>query len=198
MPKDVLPEQDILFSAGIHPWYVDYQNRDDYKLWLTEIASLPRCIMIGEAGLDSKCDTPEALQNEIFEWQAYLSMKINKPLVIHSVGRFNEIFTLSNKLGNHPVWLLHGYNSSEQMTKQLLGRNFLFSFGASVLKPGKNLKAVLTSIPSDRLFLETDDSGVNISEIYAAAASLLDIDMETLKLNIYNNFNRYINVGKLA
>ncbi len=198
LPFEVETGQFGFFSAGVHPWYIEEEQMEAYRHWLVELSSDPNCLMVGEAGLDGFCRTDERLQTELFQWQAKLSATVNKPLIVHCVKRYNEVAVLSDRHQGHPAWILHGFQSSVEMVHHLLERNFLFSFGAALLRPNPKLVASLRAIPVERLFFETDDSGFPIGQIYHAAAAILELDVVRLKVMIYNNFNRLFNVDRLA
>jgi hypothetical protein len=50
----------------------------------------------------------------------------------------------------------------------------------------------------ERLFLETDDSGISIQKIYLFAAQILKIDEELLSEAVLNNFKILFGNDKLA
>lgn len=186
------------FSAGVHPWYIVKDQLEAYRDWLGQLSAEKHCLMIGEAGLDGFCQTDALFQDQVFRWQIELSASLNKPLMVHCVKRYNEMIVLSDQYNGHSPWILHGFQSSVEMVHHLLDRNFLFSFGAALLRPNPKLVAALRDIPIDRLFLETDDAGVPIERIYEAAAAFLEMDMARLKVRMYNNFKRLFNVDELA
>ncbi len=198
LPFDVKTEPSGFFSAGVHPWYIEGEQMEAYRHWLEELLIDPHCLMVGEAGLDGSCLTGEDVQRRFFQWQIALSASLKKPLLVHCVRKYNEMIVLSDRYNSHPHWILHGFQSSVEMVYHLLERNFLFSFGAALLRPNTKLVASLRAIPVDRLFFETDDSGLPIGQIYHAAAAILELDVELLKEMIFNNFNRLFNVDKLA
>lgn len=198
LPFDVETGPSSFFSAGVHPWYIEGEQMEAYRHWLGELLIDLHCLMVGEAGLDGTCRTDELLQAKLFQWQIEVSAAVDKPLMVHCVKRYNEVALLSDRYQGHPAWILHGFQSSVEMVHHLLEGNFLFSFGAALLRPNPKLVTSLRAIPIDRLFFETDDSGLPIGQIYHAAATILELDVALLKEMIYNNFNRLFNVDKLA
>jgi TatD DNase family protein len=56
----------------------------------------------------------------------------------------------------------------------------------------ENSKAyeVFKSIPAENIFLETDDAGYSIQEIYEQASLVRKIPVDALKLQILDNFAR--------
>jgi TatD DNase family protein len=74
------------------------------------------------------------------------------------------------------------------LTKQLIDLGCYFSVGKSVLRITSRFREAIQIIPSTSLFLETDDSNVNISEIYQEVSKIVDISLDDLKIQINRNF----------
>lgn len=66
-------------------------------------------------------------------------------------------------------------------------RGYYLSFGSRSLRSPRTVRA-LGSIPTQRLFLETDDAPATIESVYATAARLLGMPLDRLKETIYNNY----------
>ena len=74
--------ENIYFTAGVHPEYAAVC--EDFESWLVPLLSHPKCVGIGEIGLDYHYDEPPRdIQKEIFNRQLYLAVKYGKPVVIH-------------------------------------------------------------------------------------------------------------------
>jgi TatD DNase family protein len=56
------------------------------------------------------------------------------------------------------------------------------------LNQKSNAYQVLSKIPDDRFFLETDDSGNSIEEIYAEAANIKRMSILEMKKIVFTNF----------
>ncbi len=65
---------------------------------------------------------------------------------------------------------------------------FIFRLGQPCSVPISNACKVLKQMPSEQLFLETDDRAISISTIFAAASSQLNVSMDDLKQQCYRNF----------
>ena len=79
-----------LFSIGIHPWDVT-SNLEIRELerYVQDI----RCIAVGETGLDRSEKYISSLdyQTKVFVEHITLSIKFNKPLIIHCVRAYSDI-----------------------------------------------------------------------------------------------------------
>jgi len=51
----------------------------------------------------------------------------------------------------------------------------------------------LKSLPTDRIFLETDGAEADIKNIYEKVSSDLDVTIDTLKAIVLNNFYSFFN-----
>lgn len=177
------------YSVGLHPWHFGLVNPEEC-LHSIELASLEKNMLaIGECGLDRSITTDLANQEWYFKKQIEIAVKRAKPLIIHCVKAFPELLKLKKEQKSGIPWIIHGYQGNEQTVLQLIRHNFYFSVGENLLtNPQK--KDILTIIPTNRLFLETDDCETSINKIYSLAATILDTDRETLNGIILENFQR--------
>lgn len=182
--KEVLPP---FISSGVHPW-----NSGDYSAaisYVSEAAELGLLSAIGEAGIDRLIEIPLSLQQEIFEAHVTLSEKFHLPLIIHAVRTYPEIIALRKNLKASSPWIVHGFSGNSETMKQLINHGIMISFGTSIIRRDNTAKTIL-DCPPEYLFLETDDSGANIEDIYQKAASLRQMPLEDLKALIGGNFRK--------
>jgi len=152
-----------LFSVGFHPWYISALTNDcfgDLEKW----ASDNRFIAVGECGLDKNSKTPIELQLEIFRMQITLSEEIEKPMIIHCVGCFNELFKLKKDLNPSQLWIIHGFRGKPELATQALKAGCALSFGEYF-----NAESVRVT-PIEQLYVETDESELPIEQIYGTIA----------------------------
>ena len=179
-------------SYGIHPWTldnVDFQLEEALSL-LGESLQSPNVLALGEAGLDKMHKASFEKQIELFEQQIELSETLQKPMILHDVKSHNEILALRKKHKAKQPWILHGFNGTEQDIQQLTGQGLFLSVGESVLYSERKIVKSLKSIPLEMLFLETDMAEIDIETIYEVAANLLEMDILSLKEQIFSNFAR--------
>ena len=173
------------FSAGLHPWHILPEILDDSLAALEKRLSLPLCAALGETGLDKVCDTPWDLQQEAFARQTELAERYSKPLVIHCVRAIQEVIEL--KKTSRVPWIFHGFRSSAESAQSLVKKGFYLSFGAALLDCEKTRK-VLSTVPMENIFLETDESNTSVKNIYSEAAKLKGVAEEELCSIIRKNF----------
>lgn len=183
------------YSTGLHPWRIGTQNEDNERLLMMEDAlEFDHVIFVGECGLDKLAETGFDEQIRAFKAQAFMAEEYQKPLIIHCVKAWNEMVELHMKNKPTVPWIFHGYNGSVELTRQLLDKNFLFSFGEILLHTNAKAIESFKSLSIEKIFIETDEFDGTIEEIYVRAAELKNISVETLKEAVWQNFNRIENV----
>ncbi|NDV57542.1 TatD family deoxyribonuclease [Bacteroides sp. 519] len=185
MPWDLSPHFKGYCSVGFHPWYL---SGDKSKNWeeFKKLVSQPQVLAIGESGLDKLTTADWKLQEEAFLKQAEIASQLNKPLIIHCVKSFNEIIRYKKELNPVVAWVIHGFRGKKELAKQLLDHGFYLSFGE------KYQEESLKGTPLDRLFIETDESEVDIHVLYQRAAICLRMDVEDLIKKVQSNIRNIL------
>lgn len=178
------------FSIGIHPWDADLQVS---RTELEKIIQHPNCLAIGECGLDKVIDIDLELQKKVFISQLDLAVKFQKPVIIHCVKAFDELIEICKSYHSKIPLIIHGFNKSLQLVKQLIDKGFYISFNYSVFKKSDYDFSIL---PIDKLFFETDNNdSILIEEVYQKAADCFQIQEDDLKEKIYSNFTTLFNTN---
>jgi TatD DNase family protein len=86
-------------------------------------------------------------------------------------------------------WLVHGFRGKSKLANQLISKGIYLSLWYEFALKSE-CSELLHSIPLDRLFLETDGSGVDIKIIYKKVAENLGISVDELKKIIFENYKR--------
>jgi TatD DNase family protein len=173
------------FSVGLHPWFVEAETWADtfeeMKRWSREQS----VVAIGEAGLDKVCATSMQLQETIFAAHIQWANELAKPLIVHCVKAHAEVMQLLTVQKNKVPVIFHGFNKSKELARQLAERGYYLSFGKSIERAA--MADVLSSVPIDQVFLETDKSDIPIQELYTIAASAFQIPEDSLSLQLFKN-----------
>lgn len=176
-------------SIGIHPWDLTAENSE--RLWDVLQRELERrksenrpCVAIGEAGLDKLAAAPMELQVKIFERQVALSEDCRLPLIIHCVKAVDELLAVKKRLAPLQAWIWHGFRGKAQQASQLLRHGFYLSLGEHYSQEA------MRAIPASRLFLETDESVLDISDIIRRAAEVRGVDAECLQETLRENVQK--------
>ena len=178
----------VRYSVGWHPWQIDADNPDYVFPLLEQALQNERVIALGETGLDRSIATPMDRQRDILIRHLNLANTAGKPVIIHAVRSYPDIIQVYKNAKVGIPLIIHGFRGNQQSAEQLLDHGFYLSFGAALLEDNHALEQVFRNVPSEKVFLETDDSDIGISQIYEKAASLRDLKLEQLMEIIENNF----------
>lgn len=168
-------------SIGIHPWHIN----DNWKSELASIAEWAKftnVVAIGECGLDMlKSPADIELQEEIFLTHAQLAEEMQKPLIIHCVKAYDRLMALRKELKPRQAWIIHGFRGKPQLAAQLVNAGFNISLGERFNPDSAK------AIPTNKLFIESDESSLPIINIYTAVAKAKEMTTEQLVLLVMAN-----------
>jgi TatD DNase family protein len=146
----------VFAAVGRHPNAAEgFDDADAQDL--RALAAHPRCVAIGETGLDYFRDrAPRDAQARAFDAQIEIARETGKPLVIHTRDAADDtIATLKQRAGGLEV-ILHCFSMPERW-KECAEQGWWFSFAGNVTYPKSlALADVAGLVPEDRLLVETD------------------------------------------
>ena len=178
------------YSVGIHPW-----NAETNSLKISNLENKAHdkfMLAIGEIGLDKINGPALEIQKMCFIDQVLIAEKINRPVIIHCVKAWNEIAAIKKELQPKQIWIFHGF-TKVSILESVLEEGLMISIGAGILNNTK-LQEALLRIPTNRLFLETDDSHITILEIYKKVSTVKNLSLSELEEIIENNFKRIFRI----
>lgn len=150
----------LYFAIGVHPYEIEMYDRN----YLLAFASHPKCVAVGECGLDyfrlpddaEEAARIKAKQKEIFVDQIDLAKALDKPLIVHIRDASADALEILTAHAGKRGGVLHCFNADEQLLK-LAEKNFYFGIGGVLtFKNARKLVNVLPKIPLERMVLETD------------------------------------------
>jgi TatD DNase family protein len=148
--------EEVYAAIGQHP--NDSTGYDDaITEELRRQAAHPRCLAIGETGLDDYRDyAPRADQERAFRAQIELARELGKPLVIHTrAAEDDTIATLAVHAQGLEV-ILHCFSMPGRLD-ECLDHGWWISFAGNVTYPkAQELAEAAERVPLDRLLVETD------------------------------------------
>lgn len=156
------------YSVGIHPWHMDRVGGklDVAMERVISLCQYENVKLIGECGLDKYVSVSLSQQIALFEQHIRVSEMTQKPLIIHCVGRFNEIFALYRKHRPSQQWIIHGFRGKPQLARSAIDLGFALSYGAYF-----NPQSVIET-PLTKLFVESDTATIDIAQQYQQIAQL--------------------------
>ena len=127
---------------------------------LVRLAAHPKCVAIGEAGLDYHYDfAPRALQARGFRTHIAAARETGLPLVIHAReadGDIASILEAESARGAFPA-VLHCFSSGQDLAMRGVALGHYVSFsGILTFKNSADIRATAAAVPLDRLLVETD------------------------------------------
>lgn len=146
-------------SIGTHPHNADeelhIQTED-----LVRLAEHPRCVAIGEAGLDYHYDNaPRDAQETGFRRHIAAARKTGLPLVIHSRSADDDMIKILEEetgKGAFP-FVLHCFSSGAELARRGLALGGYVSFsGILTFNNAQEIRDVAAFVPLDRMLVETD------------------------------------------
>lgn len=176
------------YSLGLHPWNLNDSSVDNLLNILENLADNNEVKAIGECGIDRVVSIDIDLQKEVFYYQLELAERLGKAVIVHNVRAFSDMLEIFKELKPSIPIIFHGFTGNEEILNKLLHFNAYFSFGYDLFKDNSKASRIISKIPRNCLFLETDDWGGGIEEIYNIAANKLNISIIELRNQIYYTY----------
>jgi TatD DNase family protein len=154
------PHPQLYMTAGVHPCDIEGHDLDAVKAGLKDYLSRERVIGVGETGLDFFHKPYDAAkQKDFFRLQIEMGRHFDIPVVVHSRNAEDETVTvLEEAFSEGPLRVvLHCFSGSLEMAKACLNLGCYFSAsGILTFKNAKSVQEVFTSLPLDKILVETD------------------------------------------
>lgn len=149
----------VWFSVGTHPHNADKElhiQTDD----LVRLSAHPRCIAIGEAGLDYFYDNAPREAQAIGLRRHIAAARITGlPLVIHSRAADEDMANIleeESRAGAFP-FVLHCFTAGRDLADRALALGGYISFsGIVTFRNAQEIQDVAKLVPGDRYIVETD------------------------------------------
>ena len=146
-------------SVGTHPHHAD-EELDISVADLVRLAAHPKCVAIGEAGLDYHYDnSPRDAQETGFRRHIAASRETQLPLVIHAREAdqdIGDVLEEESGKGSFP-FVLHCFSSGAELARRGLALGGYLSFsGILTFKNAEEIREVAAFAPADRILVETD------------------------------------------
>jgi TatD DNase family protein len=149
----------VACTIGTHPHYAA-EERDVRLGELLDIASLPKVVAIGEAGLDYHYEkSPIPDQEHGFRLHIAAARETGLPLVIHSrEADEHTIRILEEEMAKGPFnAVLHCFTGGMALARRGIELGLYVSFsGVITFKNSEDLREVARAMPLDRVLVETD------------------------------------------
>ena len=149
----------IYCTVGTHPHNAGTEP-DVPAERLVALSGHPRCIAIGEAGLDYHYDkSPRDVQRRVFRTHIDTARQTGLPLVIHARNADDDMIQiLSEEMGQGRFdAVLHCFSSGEELARVGVELGLYVSFsGILTFRNSEEIRRIAASVPHERLLVETD------------------------------------------
>ena len=147
----------FLYAAvGLHPEELEKHGGDALDK-VRELAGHPKCVAIGEIGLDYYWDASRREeQKALFRRQIELAMELDKPVIVHDREAHGDCLEI---VRDYPGLrgVFHCYSGSAEMAKELLKLGWYLGFdGPITYKNARKALEALELCPLERILIETD------------------------------------------
>jgi len=149
--------EDVFFSVGVHP------NHDveiePTCVELCKLADHPKCVAIGETGMDFfRHHVEPAVQESRFRTHLTAAKALDKPLIVHMRDADTDTLRVLKDEGVEQCGgIMHCFSSNREVAEQALDMGLSISFSGNVTyKANEELRAVAGFVPEEAILIETD------------------------------------------
>lgn len=150
---------EIFFAAGTHPMSVSSEPIVALED-LLKVASHPKCVGIGETGLDYHYTAESAeIQQQSLRIHIEAARQTGLPLIIHARDADEDMASiLTEEHARAPyTCVMHCFSSSAALAKAALALDFTLSMsGIAAFPKSQTLREIFATAPADRILVETD------------------------------------------
>lgn len=145
-------------ALGVHPSDTQDLTEESFA-WLKEQLSHPKCLAVGEIGLDYYWPEPDReIQKKWFIRQLELAKEVNLPVVIHSRDAAQDTIEIMKAQHAEEIGgVIHCFSYTKESAAIFLDMGFYIGVGGVItFKNAKKLKEAVEYIPMERIVVETD------------------------------------------
>ncbi len=141
---------------GLHPYFIE-EHQPEHLDQLEDFLKNNPAVALGECGLDfylSNLDKNK--QQEFFEAQLDMALRLNLPVVIHSRKANSQILqAIQKRPGLNGM--IHSFSGSIETARQFIDKGFYISLGAVVtFEKASKIRKLASQLPLDALLIESD------------------------------------------
>lgn len=139
-------------AVGYHPWEIRQGEIEDTLSFVE--AHIDRCIAIGEVGLDYKVKVKKTLQREVFERIVDLSVRYDKPLILHCRYSHRRVFNTIREAEVRRA-VFHWYSGPPDLVPEIVSAGYHVS-ATPALRYSPPHREGIRQAPIERILVETD------------------------------------------
>jgi len=145
----------VYCSVGVHPNH-EIEAEPTVEQ-LCELAAHPKCVAIGETGMDFfRHHVDKEIQEKRFRTHIRAAKQLNKPVIVHMREADADTLRVLKEEGADSG-IMHCFSSTWEVAQQALDLGMSISFSGNVtFKRNETLREVAAQIPEEALLIETD------------------------------------------
>jgi TatD DNase family protein len=203
--------ENIWAIVGFHPIDTKHSNLDEFEE-MEKLIQHPRCVGIGECGLDyfrpDDANNKEK-QKEFFIKQIELAIKHDKPLMIHCREAWDDTIEILSKYKNDNPNLkanFHFFNGNPELAKKIYDLGFQVSF-TGIITFVSELEETVKFVPIEKVMSETDapyaapkpyrgsrNEPVYVIEVVKEIADIKEQPLEEVREQLIKNTETFWNI----
>lgn len=144
---------DVVHPAiGYHPWSISTDTIEKNLKFIED--NLPKCIALGEVGIDYKTKVKKPVQWEVFSKVLSLAIRHNRPVIVHSRFSHQRSHQMVRDSGIDKA-IFHWYTGSLEILKKIIDDGYYIS-ATPALAYSPPHQAAMKAAPIERILVETD------------------------------------------
>ena len=152
--------ENVWFSVGVHPHEAGNEDDACNVDAFIDAANHPKCVAIGEAGLDYHYDyAPRDRQADSFRAQINAARALALPIIVHAREADEDIADIiEDEMKKGPfTGVLHCFSSGAELAQRAIDVGFYVSFsGILTFRNADIIRTAAVDAPEDRILVETD------------------------------------------
>jgi TatD DNase family protein len=148
----------VYATVGMHPHDAKDVRADELKT-LSELASHPKVVAVGETGLDYFYNhSPHDVQQRVFAQFIHMARETELPIIVHERDAAVQAAALLRAEGDGELrGVIHCFTGNYEAACAYLDLGFYLSFtGIITFKNADALREVVRKVPLEKMFVETD------------------------------------------
>ena len=147
----------VFGTLGVHPHEAEVYSQQVEDYFRANLHR-PNIVAVGELGLDYYYDNADRdVQRQVFRDQLKLATEFDMPVEIHTRDAESDTIEILKEFQGAVKGLIHCFSGSQWLADEALnlGLNISIS-GIVTFKKADELRAVVKTLPIDRIHVETD------------------------------------------
>ena len=139
-------------AIGYHPWSISTDTIEENLKFIED--NLPKCIALGEVGIDYKTKVKKPVQWDVFAKVLSLAIRHNRPVIVHSRFSHQRSHQMVKDSGIEKA-VFHWYTGSLEILEKIIDDGYYIS-ATPALAYSPPHQTAMKAAPIERILVETD------------------------------------------